>query len=223
MKKIKNRFHNKVAYPLILLAILFAGNKGVSQQQIDSFVLTNTACGVYPEKGSLLESRSTLSAGNGCFTTIARGKGVVFFKGHDKIILGPGFHTEPGAKFVAFIETDSAIQSLIQEQLIKNIGILNNNSIAKKFPLTKTFISQNSPNPFSNNTVISYGIAQKFSSAQIMIYDASGRRLKQINVSSMQDAGTVNFNAAAFTPGIYSYSMWIDGQLKETKKMIIIK
>ncbi|PVD49445.1 hypothetical protein DC498_24975 [Terrimonas sp.] len=222
MKKNKNSFYNKIGYPLLLLGILFADNKAMGQQQSEAFVLVNNACGVYPEKGSLLESRSTLNAGNGCFTTITRGTGTVFFKGHDKIILGPGFRTEPGAKFIAFIEKDSALQALIQEQQINNTTILNNNNAAEKFPNATTFISQNSPNPFNNNTVISYGIAQKFSSAQIMVYDALGRKIKQVTVP-MQGTGTIHLNAAAFTSGIYSYSLWIDGQLTETKKMIIIK
>ncbi|MFT3750369.1 MAG: T9SS type A sorting domain-containing protein [Agriterribacter sp.] len=222
MKKNRNSFHNKIAYPLLLLVIVLANNKLMGQQQIEPFVLVNNACGVYPEKGSMLESRSTLNAGNGCFTTITRGTGTVFFKGHDKIILGPGFRTEPGAKFIAFIEKDSALQSLIQEQQINTSNMLSNNNIIEKFPTAKTFISQNSPNPFSNNTVISYGIAQKFSSAEIMVYDALGRKLKQVSVP-MQGTGTINLNAAAFASGIYSYSLWIDGQLTETKKMIIIK
>lgn len=221
MKNYKRCFSNKITHPLLWLVILLVGKTGIGQQKIDSFVITNNACGVYPEKGSLLESRSILNAGNGCFTTIAKGKGTVFFKGHDQIILGPGFRTEPGAKFVAFIEADSTTQSLIEAQRIQNNK--SGNYIAdEKITLNKTFISQNSPNPFNNNTIISYGVAQKFASAQIIVYDAMGRKFKQVNVP-MQPTGTININAASFTSGIYSYSLWVDGQITETRKMIIIK
>ncbi|MFT3702267.1 MAG: hypothetical protein QM802_07850 [Agriterribacter sp.] len=224
MKKNRKYFNKSILPPLIVLVLLFAGNN-IAAQQMRSVVLTNSACGTYPEKGNFLESGSVLNAGgNGCVTTITSGSKAVFFKGHDKIVLGPGFHAQAGAKFVAFIKTDSAVQALIQQELAKPDDALDNNInfLNNKASLNKTGISQNSPNPFNNNTVISYRLMRKFFSAKIVVYDGIGKIRKQINIPA-QGTGTLNIDGTGLAPGIYTYSLWIDGQLTDTRKMILIK
>jgi len=225
MKKNIKRFKKSVsASPLLLLLLLICNVIiGQEQRQARSILFTNSACGNYPEKGNFLESGATLNAGgNGCITTIKSGSGLVLFKGHDKIILGPGFHTETGAKFIAFIETDSAIESAIQEQAAEiNAKNIFSTPGAKLIP-GKVFIGQNSPNPFRENTVISYAVPAKFYSAQIVIHDGIGRLRKQINVPA-QGSGTLNLNGAEFGSGIYSYSLWVDGQIIATRKMVLIR
>lgn len=96
------------------------------------------------------------------------------------------------------------------------------NFLPGKAPLNRVAISQNSPNPFRNSTVISYNVPRRFFASQIVVHDAVGKVCRQINIPP-QGAGTINFEAAALTSGIYSYSLWVDGQLIETKKMILIK
>jgi hypothetical protein len=82
-------------------------------------------------------------------------------------------------------------------------------------------LSQNSPNPFSNSTTISYSIPQQFSSAKIIVTDKNGITLKQINFSANKDSE--NVNASVFINGAYQYSLIIDGKLIASKQFIVSK
>ena len=49
--------------------------------------------------------------------------------------------------------------------------------------ISSASLAQNIPNPFINTTTINYYITAKFTSAQIIITDKSGKTLKAINIS----------------------------------------
>jgi trimeric autotransporter adhesin len=88
--------------------------------------------------------------------------------------------------------------------------------------LSSSSVGQNSPNPFRGNTVISYNVPQGLNTAQIVVYDAAGKTLKQINISG-QGRGTVNLDATTLPSGTYHYSLYINGKVVDTKKMVLIK
>jgi hypothetical protein len=81
---------------------------------------------------------------------------------------------------------------------------------------------QNSPNPASSSTTVSYILPEKFSNAQIVINDQAGKLVKQINVSS-KGRGTLTLNTTSFASGVYNYSLMIDGSIIDTKQLIIAK
>ncbi|WP_153798570.1 tail fiber domain-containing protein [Foetidibacter luteolus] len=83
------------------------------------------------------------------------------------------------------------------------------------------YLKQNIPNPFNNTTSIQYSLPAKFKTAQIVIFDASGKSLQQINISKMAGPGIATINAATLSSGAYSYSLVIDGKIAGTKKMIL--
>jgi trimeric autotransporter adhesin len=83
-------------------------------------------------------------------------------------------------------------------------------------------LEQNIPNPYSQSTSISYTLPDKFSSAQIMITDNAGKKIKLINLSG-SGKGAMNINADPLASGTYQYSLLIDGKLIDTKKMMIAK
>ncbi|MFT3705106.1 MAG: tail fiber domain-containing protein [Agriterribacter sp.] len=89
--------------------------------------------------------------------------------------------------------------------------------------LSGSSLAQNSPNPFRGNTVISYNVPQQggLGTSQIVVYDAAGKALKQFNVS--QGRGTVNLDASMLPSGTYNYSLFVDGKVVDTKKMVLIK
>lgn len=105
---------------------------------------------------------------------------------------------------------------------------LNDNSHLKKATATNTYklyeeenyVLNNTPNPFRNETVISYTIPGHVNNAFINIYDLSGRELlkKQINNSGN---GQININAKELYNGTFIYSLIVDGKLVKTSKMII--
>ena len=82
-------------------------------------------------------------------------------------------------------------------------------------------LAQNIPNPFSHTTSIGYSLNQKFSSAQIVITDKSGRTIKAINVAS--NKGNVAVDASTLASGAYQYSLIVDGRLIDTKQMVLAK
>lgn len=88
--------------------------------------------------------------------------------------------------------------------------------------LNTALLAQNSPNPFYGSTVISYNLPEKFSKAQIIINDQSGKSLKQVTVSGL-GRGTLTIDAKTLSSGAYSYSLVIDGKVVGTKQMVVAK
>ena len=81
-------------------------------------------------------------------------------------------------------------------------------------------LSQNQPNPFSTVTSITYDLAKSASKVSLEIFDVTGAKVFE-NVESNQKSGSysVNVSNVKFTPGVYFYSLTVDGA-KVTKKMI---
>ena len=83
-------------------------------------------------------------------------------------------------------------------------------------------LQQNSPNPFNNTTTINYSLPKAYSSAKIIITNSNGVVLKQINLSAKGN-GSVNINASTLAAGAYQYSLYVDGKIIDTKKMMLSK
>jgi hypothetical protein len=83
-------------------------------------------------------------------------------------------------------------------------------------------LEQNIPNPFTNATTIGYTLPQKFSSAQIIIADKNGKVLKQLNLSGA-GKGFVRVDAAMLASGAYSYALYVDGKMIDSKQMVLAK
>jgi hypothetical protein len=89
-------------------------------------------------------------------------------------------------------------------------------------------LQQNIPNPFTNTTNIGYALNQKFTSAQIVITDKSGRTIKAINLPAGRQGvsggkGNVTVDASTLSSGAYQYSLVVDGRLIDTKQMVLAK
>ena len=80
---------------------------------------------------------------------------------------------------------------------------------------------QNTPNPFTERTEIRFSLPNEASNAYIYIFDLSGKMLRQIPVDSSMQSVTVN--SYELSAGIYLYSLVVNGQEIDTKRMIITK
>ena len=80
-------------------------------------------------------------------------------------------------------------------------------------------LNQNVPNPFAEQTVITYNIPQSAGAAQLVFYDALGRQIKTVDITT-KGAGQLNVYANDLTNGIYSYTLIVDGNIIGTKKMV---
>jgi len=98
------------------------------------------------------------------------------------------------------------------------IGIVNINETAESFDL-----SQNYPNPFNPTTTIEFSVGQS-SDVLIQIYDIRGRIIST-PVKDNIKAGKyrLNYNAENLSSGTYFYSLYVDGKLINTKKMLLLK
>lgn len=82
-------------------------------------------------------------------------------------------------------------------------------------------LSQNAPNPFTNETSIAYQLKTAAKSVSLVIYNVAGVKLfdkTQTNLSAGKY--TVEVNNSNFASGVYFYSLIVDGN-QITKKMIV--
>lgn len=87
--------------------------------------------------------------------------------------------------------------------------------------LSSAILEQNVPNPPMNNaTSIAYNVPVKASEAYIVVNDLQGRKLQQINISQ-KGVGRLSFNTVGLAAGTYTYSLFVDGRIIETKQMVI--
>jgi hypothetical protein len=80
-------------------------------------------------------------------------------------------------------------------------------------------LRQNVPNPFTDQTVISFFVPQSVNKAQLIIYDHIGNAVKTFNLTQ-RGKGSVTFNASNLRHGLYTYSIVADGVISESKKMV---
>jgi hypothetical protein len=79
---------------------------------------------------------------------------------------------------------------------------------------------QNAPNPFSQQTSIGYFIPTSSQSASIMLFDLQGKLLKPIAVTNYGNSA-ITINGNELSPGMYVYSLVVDGKIIDTKRMIL--
>jgi hypothetical protein len=80
---------------------------------------------------------------------------------------------------------------------------------------------QNKPNPFANETIIEFDVAENFNTASIMIFDLQGT-LKDSKPIYLNGKGQIKINNNMLASGMYLYSLVIDGKEIDTKRMILV-
>lgn len=105
----------------------------------------------------------------------------------------------------------------------KNIQVDNEDETlqADRLYLQNAKLYQNTPNPFTERTEIRFTLPDDAQNAYIYIFDMQGKMLRQIPVdASMQ---SVTINGYELSAGIYLYSLAVNGQEIDTKRMILSK
>lgn len=116
-----------------------------------------------------------------------------------------------------FFEKRDYLLSLIpgdqlSENLKQNIATLNGGELL-----------QNVPNPFKGSTQIWYKLENE-ATVQLSVYNYTGKLIRTVN-DGPKTKGThsINFDATSLKNGIYFYSISINGQTFDSKKMTIVK
>jgi hypothetical protein len=82
---------------------------------------------------------------------------------------------------------------------------------------------QNTPNPANSSTEIYYKLLDA-TKATINIYDSWGRMNQQIPVDEISDGVHKTIvNTSNLSPGVYEYSLTVNGQLSDSKRMIVTR
>ena len=100
-----------------------------------------------------------------------------------------------------------------------NVFVRNiSNEIPDKFSLL-----QNYPNPFNSQTTIEFDIKEN-GNYKLIIYDCLGRKRDEI-FNEYLNAGSysVSFNGDELQSGVYFYRLLADGNVINTRKMLLIK
>jgi hypothetical protein len=79
---------------------------------------------------------------------------------------------------------------------------------------------QNTPNPFFASTKIEYYLPDNTRIAKIYIYDMNGTQLKSIELHQ-KGKSSIIIQGNELTAGIYMYTLIVDGQLIDTKRMVL--
>lgn len=90
---------------------------------------------------------------------------------------------------------------------------------AQRFAGAKLY--QNTPNPFTAQTEIRFNLPDNVQNACIYIFDTTGKTLKQFPVSAGQES--VTLLGYELPAGMYLYTLAINGQEVDTKRMILSK
>lgn len=83
-------------------------------------------------------------------------------------------------------------------------------------------LNQNDPNPFAEETDITYFLPETVGNATIMFYDNTGVIIKSVQLQSKGN-GTLHVYASDLSSGMYTYALIVDGKLIDSKKMVKTK
>jgi hypothetical protein len=117
-----------------------------------------------------------------------------------------------------------AMADMLTEGIVKQFpnmfsGCPLKNLHMKNPSVDRIILNQNMPNPFKDKTVISYFIPENVKQAQVLIYDDMGRVIQKFDIRS-KGPGTITFYSNNPRARLYSYSIFAEGKLIDTKKMI---
>ncbi len=80
---------------------------------------------------------------------------------------------------------------------------------------------QNNPNPFTENTVIKYSVPSDANNAWLYVFDMQGTMLKQMQLDTKSNQ--IMLHGGDLKPGMYLYTLIVNGKEIDTKKMILSK
>lgn len=121
------------------------------------------------------------------------------------------------------IESQNAIIEDIRTQMYKMQDtlhqlVLRRDSLATA---TNSHLDQNIPNPFDEGTSIGYYISPDATMATLYIFNMSGIFIDAINITQF-GTGSIDFDGSLLPEGMYVYTLVVDGNIADSKRMIIM-
>lgn len=83
-------------------------------------------------------------------------------------------------------------------------------------------LAQNDPNPFETSSTIRLNVPESVGEALLVFYDLNGKQIKQVSVET-RGSSEHTVTSADFAPGMYIYALVTDGEVVETRRMLLLK
>jgi hypothetical protein len=96
---------------------------------------------------------------------------------------------------------------------------VNSQDVALK-DLQAVILDQNVPNPFAEQTTITYTLTENIQRAQLLFYNAAGKLIQSVELANKAGKGEVNVFGNDLSNGIYTYTLVVDGKIIDTKRMV---
>ena len=143
---------------------------------------------------------------------------IMYFEGSKEFSFIPEMGLDKVRLTISSVDENDVESCFSDELFVKqSVGIVKESE--KKYPLE---LWQNAPNPFDEATVIAVFVNRSFTykDAVIKIHSANGQWIKDLPITLNTGSNEVLYTHGYGTQGIHSYSLYIDGQLVESKKMV---
>jgi hypothetical protein len=112
------------------------------------------------------------------------------------------------------------LQSQLKQNQEKVLTSKNNSGINPQSS-TSSYMLQNKPNPFSEQTVITYKVAEGSTLAEIVIFNLQGALVKAYKNLDLKST-SISISGKELQAGMYLYSLIVDNKEVDTKKMILL-
>ncbi|MCU7548256.1 PQQ-dependent sugar dehydrogenase [Chitinophagaceae bacterium LB-8] len=109
--------------------------------------------------------------------------------------------------------------TLLKPNTSSSSSLVSGNNVGIEQSVSSAYLEQNAPNPFSDNTVIGYGVPQDARSMKLVITDMRGTVVKKVSLT--KGKGQITIAWEELPAGTYVYSLWIDDKQIDSKKMIL--
>lgn len=139
-----------------------------------------------------------------------------YYVTHDALFLNPysWYYDEPGTYIITLVVKQDCCYDTIYDTLTvidPNAGITETSGALE-------YLGQNIPNPFNNSTLVPYNVPPG-STGSIFISDMKGTLIQEYKLK--QGKNELEVSLKNFASGAYFYSIKIDGQVKQTRRMIL--
>jgi len=84
----------------------------------------------------------------------------------------------------------------------------------------KPVLYQNEPNPFDKDTEIRFYLPERINNAKLLIFNMQGNQLRSINITQKGNGFEI-IHGSDLQPGMYMYTLIVDGREIDTKRMIL--
>lgn len=168
---------------------------------------------------------------NGFGGWIWKDKNQPVLKDSKDFLVDPSNNNNTGATFAVYdrYPTVALTRPIFRGDLLTSPGIIyhitgtSTIGINELSPTGNFSLGQNAPNPCFNEAIISYQLRKDATRASLLIYNIAGVKVFEQAQSNLHVGKyNVNIDVTNFTPGVYFYSLVVDGS-QVTKKMVIAR